>query len=113
VIAAEKQVEADLKELLDCLKQLPSSGPSKDNKDQNQQGRERELNRIIAELKMIRMLQTHVTHDTKQTDDQRTAELDRASTELQQRIQTLHDRQQDVYDVTDKLNTQRGNEVQQ
>ncbi|HTQ38592.1 MAG TPA: hypothetical protein VMJ32_06165, partial [Pirellulales bacterium] len=79
----------------------------------NQQDRVRELNRMIAELKMIRMLQTRVTRETKQTDDQRTAELDHLSTELQQRIQALHDRQQDVYDVTDKLNTQRGNEVQQ
>ncbi|HZZ29936.1 MAG TPA: hypothetical protein VFE46_18210 [Pirellulales bacterium] len=113
VVSAEKQIESDLKELLECMKQLPSSGKSDNKKSPDGQDRQRELNRIIAELKMIRMLQTRVNRDTKHTDDDRTARADHLSAELQQRLQALHDRQQDVEDVTDKLITERGNEVQQ
>jgi hypothetical protein len=112
VVEAEKQIEADLKALLDAMKQLPSSAKSSDKKPQNNQERERELNRLIAELKMIRILQVRVNHDTKLTDEKREAELSRLSKETERKIQAIHDRQQDVHDVTDKLNTQRGDELQ-
>jgi hypothetical protein len=77
-----------------------------------QAGREREINRLLAELKMIRMLQVRVNRDTKQADEKRAAELERLSAEMRQKIELIHDRQQDVHDVTDKLNAQRGNELQ-
>jgi hypothetical protein len=112
VVEAEKQIEADLKALLEAMKQLPSSAKSSDKKPQNNQERERELNRLIAELKMIRILQLRVNHDTKLTDEKREAELSRLSKETERKIQAIHDRQQDVHDVTDKLNTQRGDELQ-
>ena len=80
--------------------------PNPNNPDE----RERELNRLVAELKMIRILQVRVNHDTKQTDQKR-GEVNDLSADLQRKIQTIHDRQQDVHDVTDKLNTQRGDEL--
>ena len=112
VVDAERQIEADLKELLNCLKQLPATGKPSDEKSQNAQSREREINRLLAELKMIRMLQVRVNRDTKGADEKRAAELERLSAETRQKIEAIHDRQQDVHDVTDKLNAQRGNELQ-
>jgi hypothetical protein len=113
VVTAEKQIEADLKELLECMKQLPSSGKSDPGKPGNGDDRERELNRLVAELKMIRMLQIRVSRDTKQTDEKRAAEQERLSAQMRQTIQAIHDRQADVHDVTDRLNTVRGNELRQ
>jgi hypothetical protein len=111
VVDAERQIEADLKELLDCLKKLPTTGKMSNEKG-GQQGREREINRLLAELKMIRMLQVRVNRDTKQADEKRAVELERLSAETRQKIELIHDRQQDVHDVTDKLNAERGNELQ-
>jgi hypothetical protein len=111
VVQAELQIEADLKELLDCMKRLPSTASSSPSQSGNMEARERELNRLVAELKMIRMLQVRVNRDTLHTDEKRAAELERMSTETKQKIEAIHDRQQDVHDVTDKLNTQRGNEL--
>jgi hypothetical protein len=113
VVAAEKQIETDLKDLLDAMKQMPSTGKPDNKKPQNGQDRERELNRIIAELKMIRILQLRVNADTKNVDDKRSAEVAKLSIDLQRKIQAVHDRQQDVHDVTEKLNLERGDEVQQ
>ena len=111
VVTAEQQIEADLKALLDAMKQLPAQASNKQQKGNSQQDRQRELNRIIAELKMIRILQTRVTADTKSTDEKR-AEVEQLSAVMRQKIQNIHDRQQDVRDVTEKLNSERGNEVQ-
>jgi predicted nucleic acid-binding Zn-ribbon protein len=109
VVAAERQIEADLKALLDAMKQMPAQASGKQQKG-SPQDRQRELNRIIAELKMIRILQTRVTADTKHVDEKR-SEVEQLSGALRQKIQNIHDRQQDVRDVTEKLTSERGNEV--
>jgi hypothetical protein len=113
VVEAEKQIEEDLKALQEAMKQLPSQGqprngspPPGDPEDQ-----ERELNRIIAELKMIRMLQVRVNGETKRTDGQRGERPSAITPEMRRKIQALHDRQLDIHDVTEKLNETRGNEV--
>lgn len=113
VVAAEKQIEEDLKALLDAMKQLPSSSPpsNKKPKTPNPEDQERELNRLIAELKMIRILQVRVKQDTSQTEPKRAAELNSLSTSLKQKIQAIHDRQQDVHDLTERLNAERGGEL--
>jgi hypothetical protein len=113
VVEAEKQIEADLKALLDAIKQMPSSGKPDNKKAQNGREREKELNRLIAELKLIRILQVRVNSDTKTVDEKRSGELAKASVDIQRKIQAVHDRQQDVHDVTDKLNIERGAELQQ
>jgi hypothetical protein len=59
------------------------------------------------------MLQIRVSSDTKQTDEKRAAEQERLSAQMRQTIQAIHDRQADVHDVTDRLNTVRGNELRQ
>lgn len=110
VVEAERQIEADLKALLEAMKRLPSSASS-GLRPGNLDDQERELNRLIAELKMVRILQVRINHDTKRTDANRAAELTSLSAEMQRKIQSIHDRQQDVHDVTDKLNMQRGTDL--
>jgi hypothetical protein len=111
VVEAERQIEADLKALLEAMKQLPAQGNGKQQRGGGQD-RQRELNRILAELKMIRILQQRVNRETEQTDHTRSDDEKKITSDLQHKIQTLHDRQQDIYDVTDKLNNERGNELQ-
>ena len=54
--------------LLEAMKQLPSQGDAGKGQRGGQSDRERQLNRLIAELKMVRMLQVRVNRDTKDVD---------------------------------------------
>jgi hypothetical protein len=112
VIAAQKQIEEDIRALLDAMKQLPSRGSGGPAEPGNSAERERELNRLIAELKMVRMLQQRVNRDTKSVDGQRPAELEALSGVLRNKIQFLHGRQEDVHDTTERLSIERGAELQ-
>lgn len=111
VVAAEKLIEEDLEALLDAMKQLPSQSDAEGRKGAAGAGRrERELNRIIAELKMVRMLQIRVNRDTKNVEDVRPAELTAA---LRRRVENLYDRQSDVHDVTEQIAIERAEELLQ
>ncbi len=106
VIADERQIEADLQGLLDAMKQMPAAGKGEGGKKGNRQDRERELNRLIAELKMVRLLETRVHQDTAGAD--RTREEGAAvSAKLRRQIETLNGRQEDIRDVTERLATER------
>ncbi|WP_010584950.1 hypothetical protein [Schlesneria paludicola] len=114
VIAAEKLIEEDLEALLDAMKQLPSQSDSDGKKGAGGAGRrERELNRIIAELKMVRMLQIRVNRDTKNVDQLRPADLKDLTASLKRRVEGLYDRQSDVHDVTEQIAIERADELQQ
>lgn len=69
-IAAERGIERDLAALLDAMKQLPSPSeggvPPRGQRDQ-----ERELNRLIAEVKILRVLQIRVNQETIDVNQQR------------------------------------------
>ncbi|WP_165250345.1 hypothetical protein [Paludisphaera soli] len=75
-VRMERRIEEDLLALAEALRRLPPSTPPKPGtplpKDLRQ--RERELNRLIAELKMIRMLQARLNDDTVKVDQGRPAE---------------------------------------
>lgn len=109
VIEQEKQIEADLQELLQAMKRMPGSRPSNRRGQRGQPDRQRELNRLLAELRMLRMLQVKINKETSQVDGQRpTAEL---PAPLARAIQKLADRQQDLRDATQRLADERGDEL--
>jgi sulfur transfer complex TusBCD TusB component (DsrH family) len=112
VVSAEQQIEADLQELLDAMKQLPSQGELSRQRASNPGERERQLNRIIAELRMVRMLQVRVNRDTKDVDGKRPAEAKDLPALLRQRIEALQGRQEDVHDVTERIAVERSEELQ-
>jgi hypothetical protein len=113
VVAAEKQIEEDLAALLEAMKQLPSQGDPGKGQRGGQSDRERQLNRLIAELKMVRMLQVRVNRDTKDVDKNRPAELKDLSAKIMRRIESLQDRQEDVHDVTERIAVERADEFRQ
>ncbi len=113
VVLREREIEEDLKDLLQAMKQMPSSKNSRPGEPQDpSRQRERELNRLLAELKMIRMVQVRVNKATAQTDGGRKAELDTISAELRQRIENVANQQDDVRDVTERLFAERADEIQ-
>jgi hypothetical protein len=113
VVALEKQIEEDLQALLEAMKQLPSQSDSGRQQAGNAADRQRQLNRIIAELKMVRMLQVRVNRDTKDADKKRPADEKDLPAILTRRIEALQGRQEDVHDVTERIAIERADELQQ
>ena len=113
VVALEKQIEEDLQSLLDAMKQLPSSNGSGEGNRNSRAARERQLNQIIAELKMVRMLQVRVNRETKDVDGRRPAEAKDLPVALTRRIEALQGRQEDVHDVTERIAIERADDLPQ
>jgi hypothetical protein len=111
VVAAEKLIEEDLQQLLEAMKQLPSQSDGKGGAGGGG-NRERQLNRLIAELKMVRILQVRVNRDTKDVDQKRPAEVKDLTATIKNRIEAIHDRQEDVHDVTELISIERSEELQ-
>jgi hypothetical protein len=110
VIEAERQIEADLAALLDAMKQLPSSKMSNRKAQKGARDRERELNRLIAELKMIRLLQIRTNQKTVEADRAR-AGLAALSAALKEKIESVADQQDFVREATERLAEERGDEL--
>ena len=72
-IALENRVEEDLLGMLQAIRRLPPTTPPPPGTPlpSDPRERERELNRLIAELKMIRMLQSRLNDDTVGVDKSR------------------------------------------
>ena len=72
-VKLEKRVEDDLLGLLEAMRRLPptTAPPPGAPLPSDPRGRERELNRLIAELKMIRLLQSRLNDDTVGVDETR------------------------------------------
>ncbi|HUY88620.1 MAG TPA: hypothetical protein VMV10_07795 [Pirellulales bacterium] len=111
VINAERQIEADLKELLEAMKQMPSKG-SNQRAQRGSPDRRRELNRLIAELKLIRMLQQRTNRQTSDLDGKRPVGSKTLPAALRQKIETLADQQDHVREAVQRLADERGDEVQ-
>jgi hypothetical protein len=114
VVAQEKLIEEDLESLLEAIKQLPAkNGGEGGRANAGASDRERQLNKLIAELKMVRMLQVRVNQDTKDVDKSRPEEVKAIAAALLQRIETLQGRQEDIHDVTERLAEERSEELPQ
>ncbi len=74
-IEMERRIEQDLLGLLEAMRRLPPSTPPPPGAPlpTEPRARERELNRLIAELKMIRLLQSRLNDDTTTIDQGRPA----------------------------------------
>jgi hypothetical protein len=112
VVNAERQIEADLKELLEAMKQLPASKSNNERAQRGAQDRRRELNRIIAELKLIRMLQLRTNRQTSDVDAKRPADSKTIPAELRQKIEALADQQDHIREAAQRLADERGDEIQ-
>lgn len=110
VVNAERQIEADLKELLEAMKQMPSSKSSNERAQRGAQDRQRELNRILAELKLIRMLQLRTNRQTGDIDGKR-AESKTLPAELREKIEALADQQDHIREATQRLADERSDEL--
>ena len=111
VVEAERQIEADLKELLEAMKQMPAKGQNQ-RAQRGAQDRRRELNRLIAELKLIRMLQQRTNRQTSDLDGKRPAEAKTLPAELREKIEALADQQDHVREAAQRLADERGDEIQ-
>jgi hypothetical protein len=102
VIGSEKQVEKDLQDLLDTFKQLASSkmgsGQCK--------GCKGDKNKLLAELKVLRMLQLRVNEETVDVDGRRGAAMSELGKDMREKIGTIHDAQESVHDAADKIHHQ-------
>ena len=103
-VAMERRVEEDLLALAEAMRRLPPTTPPKPGTPlpKNLRERERELNRLVAELKMIRLLQTRVNDDTLKADQGR-PEGEELPTPLRREIEALESAQGRIYDALSAL----------
>jgi hypothetical protein len=98
VILAEKKIERDIADLIETFKQSTNPTPGQSRC----KGCKGDKNKLLAELKAIRLLQTRVNEETKELDDHRAA-LKQLPKELQDQIGETRDHQATVRDTLDKL----------
>jgi hypothetical protein len=111
VIRAEKQIEADLKAMLEIVSEMSEANSRRGRRGGNTpQDERKELNRIISELRMIRLLETRAQENTSQVDSKRDAAA-ALSADMRKRIEQLEGRQADIQEATELLNLERGDEV--
>jgi hypothetical protein len=104
VIAAEQRIESDLQVLLEAMKRMPATRrPESSDPQRGSQDREHELNRLVAELKMIRLVQQRVNGETVDVDGQRLPSDAELSETLRRQIGQVEVQQEDVRKTTEKL----------
>ncbi|MBX3441212.1 MAG: hypothetical protein KF774_02305 [Planctomyces sp.] len=102
VIGREKQIEEDLQELLNALKQ--ASRPSNSQSGGQCSGCNGNLNKLLAEVKMLRWMELALNKDTQTLKDELSAAPDDA--QLLERIAPLRQRQQKIQTITQQLHDQ-------
>ncbi len=98
VILAEKKIERDIADLIETFKQSTNMTPGQSRC----KGCKGDKNKLLAELKAIRLLQTRVNEETLELDAHRAA-LKQLPRELQDQIGETRDHQATVRDTLDKL----------
>ena len=96
-IKLEKRIEDDLLGLLEAMRRLPPTTPPPPGSPlpSDLAARERELNRLIAELKMIRLLQSRLNDDTVVVDKSRPVNPV-LPPDLRREIESLRDNQDEI-----------------
>lgn len=113
VVEEEKQIEADLKAMLEIVKEMTEDNSRNPRRNQNANSpreQRKELNRIISELRMIRLLEQRVHRSTVGVDGRR-EDGKRLSPEMRRQIEHLEGRQADIQEATELLAIERGDEV--
>ncbi len=101
VIASEVGIEQDLKDLLDTFKEFPTLDGQCDSQCNGCKGN---MNKLLAELKVVRMMQMRVNKGTIDADDaRRAAAIAELPSELRERIGKLRDGQETIRDAMDRL----------
>jgi len=103
-VTLEKRVEEDLLGLLEAMRRLPPTTPPPPGAPlpTEPRARERELNRLIAELKMIRLLQTRLNDDTIAVDGSR-PKTPILTPALRLEIESLKSSQEEIRDSLAKI----------
>ena len=109
-VKLEKRIEDDLLGLLEAMRRLPPTTPPPPGSPlpSDLRARERELNRLVAELKMIRLLQSRLNDDTVGVDKSRSG-APPLPPALRREIETLKASQDEIRDslsrISDRLET--------
>ena len=98
VVLAEKKIEKDIKDLLETLKESASMA----SKPSNCQSCNGNKNKLLAELKVMRLMQQRVNGETRDADASRAAVAE-LTPALQGKIVAARDNQKSVRDAMDKL----------
>ena len=103
-IALEIRVEEDLLGLLQAIRRLPPGTPPPPGSalPSDLRERERELNRLVAELKMIRLLQSRLNDDTVGVDKSRPTVPDLPPA-LRREVEALEASQDEIRDSLAKI----------
>ena len=103
-VALEQRVEDDLLGLLQAIRRLPPTTPPPPGSPlpSDLRDRERELNRLIAELKMIRLLQSRLNDDTVGVDKTRPAPS-ALPPALRREVEALEASQEEIRDSLSKI----------
>jgi len=99
-VKLEKRIEQDILSLLEAMRRLPPTTPPPPGSPlpSDLRGRERELNRLIAELKMIRLLQSRLNDDTVEVDSGR-PKKETLPPALRREIEALKVSQEEIRDT--------------
>lgn len=109
----ERRIEEDLLALLQVIRRLPPTTPPPPGTPlpSDLRARERELNRLVAELKMVRLLQTRLNDDTTRVDGNRPGSPDLPA-DLRRAIEELEAGQEEIYDalarIAERIETPEG-----
>jgi hypothetical protein len=107
VIESQQAIEADLKDLIDTFKELPTFTGQPCSCCGNCKGN---MNKLLAELKVVRMMQVRVNRGTVDADEQsrREAAIAELPPELRDKIGKLRDRQGTIRDSMTQLHERFG-----
>ena len=103
-VATETRLVEDLLGLLPAVRRLPPTTPPAPGTPlpSDTRQRERELNRLVAELKMVRMLQARLNDDTAGVDKTRPGNTP-LSPDLRRELEALESGQDEVRDALAKI----------
>jgi hypothetical protein len=107
-VVLQKRVEDDLLALLEAIRRLsPTTPPAAGSPlPADPRARERELNRLIAELKMIRLLQFRLNGDTTDAEAAQHPIAPTLTPELRSQIEALKEEQEEIRDSIARLSKQ-------